>query len=302
MSAIIDLDLLPPPDIIESLDFERAYAARKARFLSLYPEDEIADMAAKLEIEGEPIVIVLQESAYAELIIRARVNDAARSNLLAFALGGDLDQLGAFYGVERMPNENNARFRRRIQAQIAAIAGNGTRERYVAVALEAHAAVKNAAVLSRAPGSVDVALWIVDLDEFLPLPPNTDYPAANAGHHAAVLAVVQAAFDAAGGRMLGVPLTVYEAVPVPVAVAATIYREASAPANLVATLQASLPAALAAHAELGRDLPLSRLMAWLHAAGVSRVELTAPAADVIIPADGYAAPAQITLSDGGLAW
>jgi phage-related baseplate assembly protein len=300
--AAIDLSLLPPPEIIESLDFEIILAARVAHFLSLYPEDERPEMAARLNIEGEPILIVLQEIAYAELILRARINDAARSNLLAFAGGGDLDQLGAFYGLERLAGESDTRFRRRIGAQIAAIAGNGTRERYVSLALAAHPAVIDAAVLSRAPGSVDVALWIAHLPEDTPLPPNTDYPAANAAHHAAVLTAVENAFAADDARMLGVPLAIYEAQPFPVDVSATVVREAAAPVNLVAGLAARLPALIAAHAQLGHDLSISRLLSWLHVAGVSRVELTTPAADLTIPADGYAVPGVIQLSDGGVAW
>jgi phage-related baseplate assembly protein len=172
MAAPIDLTLQPPPDIIESLDFERIYAARKAHFFSLYPEEERAAMASCLAIEGEPIVIVLQEISYAGLILRARINDAARSNLLAFATGGDLDQLAAFYGVKRMANETDTRFQRRVGVQIA---GNGTRERYVSVALTAHGAVVDAAVLSNAPSTVNVALWISYLQKDAPLPPNTDY-------------------------------------------------------------------------------------------------------------------------------
>ncbi|MDR3353218.1 MAG: baseplate J/gp47 family protein [Zoogloeaceae bacterium] len=300
MTDAIDLALLPPPDIIESLDFERIYAARKAHFLSLYPEDERETFASRLEIEGEPIVIVLQEIAYAELILRARINDAARSNLLAFATGGDLDQLAAFYGLTRMANETDARFRKRVGVQIAAIAGNGTRERYVSVALVAHPSVIDAAVLSRQPGVVDVALWIADLPADAPLPPNTEWPAANVAHHAAVAAVVEAALDQ--HRMLGVPLVVYEAAPCAVDVLAVVVREATAPVTLTADLSERLPALIAEHAQLGRDVARSRILSWLHVAGVSRVELITPNTDLIIPADGYAAPGAIQIADGGLSW
>jgi phage-related baseplate assembly protein len=245
---------------------------------------------------------VLEEIAYAELILRARINDAARSNLLAFATGGDLDQLGAFYGVARMENETDTRYRKRIGVQIAAIAGNGTRERYVSVALAADPSVRDAAVLSRSPGSVDVALWIADRPVDVPLPPNTDYPTANAAHHAAVLAEVETAFAAPGVAMLGVPLVIYEAIPQAVDIVAIVVRESSAPVNLVADLAARLPELIRAHAELGRDVARSRILSWLHVAGVSRVELTTPDADLLIPADGYAVPGVISLVDGGLSW
>jgi len=41
---------------------------------------------------------------------------------------------------------------------------------------------------------------------------------------------------------------------------------------------------------------------WLHVAGVSRVELAAPAADIVIPDDGYAVAGAISITDGGIAW
>jgi phage-related baseplate assembly protein len=298
----IDISLLPPPDIIESLDYEVILAERKAHFLSLYPEEERADMAARLTIEGEPILIVLQEIAYVILILNARINEAARSNLIAFATGGDLDHRALFYGLTRLPNESDARFRKRILVHIAAINGNGTDERYISRALAADPAVIDAAVSSQQPNSVDVALWIADLPEDASLPPGIDYAMANAAHHAAVLDKVKTAFAAPGAVMLGLSVTVYEARPQPVDVAAVVVRESSAPVDLVADLAARLPALIRAHAELGRDVSRSRLLSWLHVAGVSRVEMARPEADVPIPADGYAVPGDVTLTDGGLAW
>lgn len=299
MPEPIDLSLLPPPEVIESLDYERILDARKARFLSMYPEEERAQMAARLEIESEPILIVLQEVSYADFIIRARINDAARSNLIAFAERGDLDHRGAFYGVTRLPGELDSRFRRRIGIQIAAIAGNGTAERYISVAMAAHGAVIDAAVHSRQAGSVDVALWIADIDEAA-LPANADQAAANAAHRQAVLKTVEAAL--AAKHMSGVPVSVYEAMPHPVNVTATIVREASAPVTLADDLAARLPVRLAAHAQLGRNVSRSALISWLHVSGVSRAELITPTDDIMIPDDGYAAPGDITITDGGLAW
>jgi phage-related baseplate assembly protein len=300
--AALDLSLLPPPDVIKTLDYERILAARKARFLSLCPEEERADWAARLEIEGEPVLIVLQETSYAILIIDGQYNDAARSNLLPFATGGDLDNLGAFYGVLRMPGESDARFRRRIGVHIAAINGNGTDETYIARALAVDLAVKDAAVISPKAGEVTVALWISDLAVDATRPPNTSYDEANAARHAAVLAQVEAVFAAKDGSMLGVPIRVYEAVPRAVNIAAVIFREPSAPVHLVEELSARLPDLIRAHAELGRDVSRSRILSWLHVEGVSRVELHVPSIDAPIPADGYAAPGDIDLIDGGLSW
>lgn len=278
MTQTIDLPKIAPPDVVEELDFEAIYQELLADFRRLYP-----DWTASLE--SDPVVKLLELAAYREMLLRARINDAAQSNLLAFASGGDLDQLAAFYGVERQGDELDDRLRLRVQLQIAALAGNGTRERYRAKAMAASAAVVDAAVLQPAAGSVDVALWIAD---------GTDVEAT--------LATVRAAFVADDARTLGVPLTVRQAVAKPIDLTATIYREASAPVDLVRELATNLPMELADYAQLGRDVPRSWLLARLHVAGVSRVELAAPAGDVALAPDEYATAGVIALTDGGVAW
>ena len=93
--ATIDLSLLPAPDVVEELDYETLLEERKATLLSLYDESEREAVARTLALESEPIVKLLQENAYREVILRQRVNEAARANMLAYATGADLDQLGA---------------------------------------------------------------------------------------------------------------------------------------------------------------------------------------------------------------
>ena len=101
-----DLATLPAPQIIEPLDFEQILADLKADILDRAPE-----LAEVLALESDPIVKLLEACAYRELLYRARVNDAARAHLLAFATGGDLDHLAAQYGVTRQDGEADALFR-----------------------------------------------------------------------------------------------------------------------------------------------------------------------------------------------
>ncbi|EKN5085172.1 baseplate assembly protein, partial [Yersinia enterocolitica] len=100
--ATIDLSLLPPPFVVEELDYETLLAERKATLISLYPEEQRAAVARTLSLESEPLVKLLQENAYREVILRQRVNDAARAVMVAYAVGSDLDQLGANNNVERL--------------------------------------------------------------------------------------------------------------------------------------------------------------------------------------------------------
>ncbi len=100
--STITLSQLPQPDVIELLDFETILAERKAYFISLYPADQQAAIAATLELESEPVTKLLQENAYRELILRQRINDAAVANMLAWAKGSDLDNLVANWKVQRL--------------------------------------------------------------------------------------------------------------------------------------------------------------------------------------------------------
>lgn len=102
MSTPIDLSQLPPPNVIEPLDFETILAARKARLIALYPEEERETITELLTLESEPLVKLLEENAYRELLLRQRVNEAARGVMLAYAEDEDLDHLAANNEVERL--------------------------------------------------------------------------------------------------------------------------------------------------------------------------------------------------------
>ena len=88
--STITLSQLPQPDVIEVLDFETILAERKAYFVSLYPADQQAAIAATLALESEPITKLLQENAYRELILRQRIND--------FGIFGQLFVFGCYNG------------------------------------------------------------------------------------------------------------------------------------------------------------------------------------------------------------
>lgn len=83
--AIVDLNQLAAPDVVEVLDYETILAERKATLVSLYPEEQQEAVARTLTLESEPIVKLLEENAYREVIWRQRVNEAARAVMLAYA-------------------------------------------------------------------------------------------------------------------------------------------------------------------------------------------------------------------------
>jgi phage-related baseplate assembly protein len=75
---------------------------RKTRLIAAMPADIRDQVSATLELETEPLTIELQENAYTEMILRQRINEAAKSNLLAYAEKEDLDNKAADYDVARL--------------------------------------------------------------------------------------------------------------------------------------------------------------------------------------------------------
>jgi phage-related baseplate assembly protein len=52
--ATVDLAQLPPPQIIEVLDFEVILADVKAVMIAAFPDEQQASVAAALKLESEP--------------------------------------------------------------------------------------------------------------------------------------------------------------------------------------------------------------------------------------------------------
>lgn len=251
-----DLTQLPPPEVVENLDFETILQVHRADLLARYPE-----AAAVIDLESEPLNKLLQAHAYRELLYRQRVNEAARAHLLAFATGADLDHKAAFYGLTRLAGESDERLRARVQLRIKSLAGNGTREAYELTAMTASQNVRDARATQPFPGRVHLLLWCHD-----------------AAQAEATLATVLAAINADDGRPLGVPVTVALARARAINITAAIEREAGAPADLAQRLVVTLADALAGYARLGRDVPRSWITARLHTAQVAAVRFPDPAA------------------------
>ena len=270
---------LPPPSVIEPLDFERILATSKAHLLGHYPE-----AADTLALESSPLTKLLQTFSYRELLYRARVNDAARAHLLAFATGGDLDHLAAMFGLTRMAGEDDERLRLRLQLRIAALAGQGTREHYELTALTASTNVRAATARQSRPGAVHVVLWLHN--------PSLDTSAQ----------VVQA-LNQDSARMLGVTVTVGTAQPQPIDIRAHIWRSANASPTLLADLQAHLQTQLAARAALGSPIARSWITTLLHIDGVAAVHYpsdTAPPPTIVLGADEYPTLGNVQLIDAGV--
>ena len=296
----INLDLLPAPSVIEVIDFETLLAERKAQLLAALPAALRPAVAQVLQLESEPITALLQENAYREMILRQRINEAARAVLLAHARGADLDNAAANMDTVRktlrpadpstLPPtpaifEPDNELRERAQMAYDKLSVAGPRAAYRAHALAAHAQVADASAESPKPCEVVVSVLAREGNGIAP---------------AEVLNAVRAVLSDEDIRPLGDRLSVQSAEVIEYRVEATLYLypgPEAAPIQAAAT--ASLQRYIQAQRRIGRDIRKSALFAALHVEGVQRVELAQPPADIVIGPHQAGYCTQATLAIGG---
>jgi len=298
--AVIDLSLLPAPQIVDVPDFETLLAERKAAFMALYPVDEQAAVARTLALESEPITKQLQESTYREVLLRQRINEAAQAVMVAYALGGDLEQLAANYNVKRLTvtpadtdavppvaavMESDEALRLRVPAAFEGLSVAGPTAAYEFHARSADGRVADASATSPAPAEVVLTVLSREGD-------------GTAG--ADLLAVVEKALNNESVRPVADRLTVRSAEIIPYSVDTTIYLYPGPETEpVMAAAKTSLQKYIASQTRLGRDIRRSAIYAALHVEGVQRVELASPLADVVLNKTQAASCTQWNVTNGG---
>ena len=91
----VDLSRLPPPTVIEQVDYEALLADA---ITQLKARDPVFDAL----VESDPAHKILQVCIYREMILRQQFNTRLRGMMLAYATESDLDHLGALMGVTRL--------------------------------------------------------------------------------------------------------------------------------------------------------------------------------------------------------
>lgn len=292
--TVIDLSRLPAPNVVEALDFE-------AIFQAMLSDLRARDPAFSALVESDPAYKILQVAAYRELLIRQRVNDAARAVMLAFAKGADLDHIGANYGVERLlitpaddttipptpaQYESDEDFRARIQLSPEAYTTAGSEGSYVYHGLAADGEVKDVQAVSPEPGDVTV------------------YVLSRAGDGTAspeLLATVTEALNAEKVRPMTDRVTVLSAsVSNYVIEAELVMYPGPDPEVVLQTAIDAVNAYAAAQHRIGYDVTRSGIFAALHQPGVQNVILTAPATDLIMDEGQASYCTGITVTQGGV--
>lgn len=301
MSELVDLKKLPAPKVVQELSYETLLTQRKEKFLSLQESDEMRQhWQARLQLESEPVVKLLEENAYLELLLRTNINESAKAVMLAYATGSDLDQLGALFGVTRLiiqaedlksnpptpaKYEDDERFRTRIQMSLEGLTTAGSRASYEFHALSTSAKIKDVDVTSPTAGTVKVAIL------------STEGQGTADGD---LIKAVKEQLNAEHIRPLTDTVLVESAVILTYEIQATITLYPSVLENVV---MGNVNQAITSYANkqhsLGIDITRSGIYAALHQEGVQNVKLTKPMDDLIVQPHQAAYCTQIQVSLGG---
>lgn len=149
----IDLSKLPAPEIVEQ---KTAEAILQERLASLQSDGVDIDNFSP----SDPVYRNLLGSSYRESLVRQDANEQTLGNMLAFAVGSQLDNLAAnpFYNITRLVDEEDEAFKRRIQLSPEGFSVAGPEGKYIFEALSASADVKDASFNSPEPMQGDVTI------------------------------------------------------------------------------------------------------------------------------------------------
>lgn len=293
----LDLSLLPAPNIIEMLDYETILAQHKADMVSIFPE-----CAALLALESEPLVKQLRVSAWRELLLRQRVNEACRALLLPFAKGADLDHIGTTYhrtqrllvsagdatATPPVPavRENDADYMYRCTLAPSGFSVAGPSGAYEYHALSSSGEVKNADPHSPNPGSVDVYILSTTGDGTPSVP---------------LLAAVNAALQPNTVRPMCDEVIVKPAIVKTYQITAVIYGyDGIVEAMALAAAHTNTAAYAKEHHRIKHSIFRAGIEASLKVSGVSDIEITSPAASIINNFGEAAYCTAINITYGGI--
>ena len=255
----VDLSSLPAPKIVEQLDFEAIFQELLADFKARRPEYDAL-------LESDPVIIALECAAYRELLLRNRINETARANMIAYATGADLDNLAAFYGIERQEGEQDDRLRYRARLSLESLTTAGSEKAYQFHALSASPLIKSVSVQTPSKGKVLITILSTEEDgvagEEL-IEAVADYVSAEDKRPLTDHVVVQSANI--------IEFNVHAKVSVFAGPSVSITQD---------EFTANLQRYLGKQHHIGSMVALSGIFDALHTEGVQKVKLLSPTADI----------------------
>ena len=291
--STVDFSQLLPPSLITELSYEAIFTKRKESFISLYDASEQQAVRELLQRESEPVVKLLQENAYLEMLYQAKCNADARSLLLAYAEGADLDHLALTeYGLVRLlvtPADNTVippieavyesdeRLKERCILSFDGMNTAGSSNAYRYFTLSADGRVDGIKVRSEqdSPYLLDVVITQVD--------------SVNGQASEELVSIVQAALDPDHVRPICDRPTVKSSLATNYQIEAVLYVGKNAEdALLLEAANLRLDKYIKNAQKNGESIYKSAIYAALHVDGIERVEIISPTADLVM--DSYHHP------------
>ena len=283
----INLQNLPPPRVIESVNYAEILADLQAYFVAKNP-------IYTSIVEGDPGYTLLEAIAYSAALLYGRINDAAKAVLVTHAAGSDLDTLAAAFAITRHTGETDTALRRRVINQLETIA-LGSEAWYHKHMLAASPQIQDARVYRKPDPNdptQDIAGEVVVYVQRTPTPDaDTHIP------EPALLQVIrnylhavgynyngdtQAAIAAQKRRFLCDTVTVAPITLEPYVVTAEItVLDGLDKTVVLQDVQSKIKAFATDNAQIGQKIPLSRIYATLDTDAVLEVGITWPSADVV---------------------
>lgn len=255
----VDLSSLPAPRVVEDLSFEQIFQDLLADFRERKP-----DYTALLE--SDPVIIALECAAYREMLLRNRINEAAKACMLAYATDTDLDNLAAFFGIERMEGESDERLRYRANLALEGITTAGSERAYLFHTLSSSPTVKSASIQTPDKGKVLITILSTQDDGTA----NED--------------LINTVFDyvsAEDKRPLTDEVIIQSAEIIPFRVSAKVYVYQSSTVSITTEEYThNLRKYLSKQHSIGSVVALSGIYDALHTEGVQKVQLLSPAQDI----------------------
>lgn len=303
--STVDFSQLLPPSLITELSYEAIFTKRKESFISLYDASEQQAVRELLQRESEPVVKLLQENAYLEMLYQAKCNADARSLLLAYAEKSDLDHLALTeYGLTRLVvtpanntvippidavYESDERLRERCLLSFDGMNTAGSANAYRYFALSADGRVDGIKVRSddANPYLLDIVITQVD--------------SLNGEASAELITAVQNALDPDHVRPVCDRPTVKASSATNYQIEAQLYVGKNAEdALLLEAANIRLDKYIKNAQKNGESIYRSAIFATLHVDGIQRVVITSPVNDLVM--DSYHHPFCIakTIAIGGV--
>ncbi len=278
--STFDFSTLPPPEVIKTFYYETILAERmtdlRQRLLAAGIDYDVG------HLETDILKVVHLGDSMREVTLRSAINDAAMANLLAFALGGDLEHLAFFYDVERLEGETDDALRDRTVLAIKARSPGGSEWWYAAAAKRADVRIRSVKPYR---------------EKFWPIIHIAVLSNENGGiPDQKMLDAVTAEVMSDRVRLLNDTLIIEPAVATGTDIEADIWLLPDAAFGLMDILPEILRQAWKSEAAIGFDLEPSWIEARLHVSGVKRVQVRGPLEPVIASEGVALTPGSIKLN------